>query len=203
MNEDKRKSSLDDISNSESGKVFSEHEEELTGGENSNEPGSEDVDIISYLAYVYRYLSQTSFEEVEADEVLGALQDIDDNLQYLEDSYAQPAPEGGESARQIMLEIIQNMRISVENFSIYVTREDPELIQAGVEALEEADLMLDSLRGSIAQQRLELAQILSMMEKGILKEGEPIDENLEDSFYTSNQDFKSAGQSEGGKIDGS
>ncbi|MFP4497066.1 MAG: hypothetical protein ACLFQV_02545 [Vulcanimicrobiota bacterium] len=150
----------------------------------------EDSDVISYLFYVSKYLQETNFQDVEMNEVDDALQEMFETVSHLKDKYSKPAPRGGKNTRLTVREIIEILERGIEQLGYYLDSEDQPAMLEAMELFTQASQAIDALRDGIAQQRLEIADLLSKLGKGIIKEGDVIEDETE-RLYISDEDLLS------------
>ncbi len=156
--------------------------EENVYEDETTEEDLDDFDVVSYLYYVCDYIKEVDFEEIPIDEVVDSLKEMEDELGKMLSLYKKDAPYGVKSIREYMLEIIYNLQKAVDVFLQYLKSAQKEYIEEGDKKIKKAELMIDDLRQTIAQQRLEISELMSKIQRGLIKEGEPIKEDESISY---------------------
>lgn len=136
-----------------------------------------EMDTITYLKDVCNHLFHEKEPPDEKNEIAENLDIVTEDLSYMRQEYKLPAPRGAEGARNVMLDILSLFDKGVEGMLQYFEDEDREHLKESLVDFVEAENMLDSLRMAIDQHRLELAELLSKLESGEIREGEKIDED--------------------------
>ena len=133
------------------------------------DPGEGDLEelgILGYLYYTCRYLKNTDWEEIEVEEVMDSLESLADDLESLESYYLHPAPSGGISIREVMLEVVVNLLNAMEELASYMDDNQDWHLEEGLSALNASNEMVEALLGTVSQERLELAEMISRMDHG-------------------------------------
>ncbi len=125
----------------------------------------EDLGILGYLYYVCSYLGSTDWEEIEAENVMENLESLADDLEGLESCYLNPAPPGGKSIREVMLEIVSHLLNAMEELASYMEDNLESHLEEGVSLLNLSSEMVEALLGTVSQERLELAEFMSQLDK--------------------------------------
>lgn len=133
-----------------------------------------DLDIINSLKDVCDYIREDEDSVVYTSEVIDHLSMVREDLEFMEEFYNEPPPSGGAGARDIMLDIISRLRNSMEEIDGYLEDGERGHILKSLEILNNADAIVEDLRAAINQHRMELAEMMSRIERGELTEGEPL-----------------------------
>jgi hypothetical protein len=135
----------------------------------------DNIDIIDYLFYVCGYLLDTDYGKLEKKQITESLEIMSEEMELICSFYDEMKPiPGGNTARKTVFDIALIMKNAVEDLIKYIEEKNEKLIESGIEKLETADSMIDTLKETISHRRMELAEILSKIQKGEFKEGEPI-----------------------------
>jgi len=169
---------------------YDPHVDEITMSEQVEEaPDFDDSAILPYLVYICNYLAETSRDEIEEEEVMETLEDMEDSLRSLSARYGRPAPKGAAAARQTMSEIILNLRAVVREAVEYLKDPEHPGLKDSKKLIYKTNGMITALKSFVSQKRLEIAEILSKLESGELKEGEPLKEEMPESFNLTDEDI--------------
>jgi hypothetical protein len=140
---------------------------------NEEEFNDKNVDIINVLLYIHDYFDTTEWKKIDDEMIMEFIEKIREELETMESSYNEPAPRGGEAAQEILIDIIRILNNSIGEFTSYVDDGKEERVPAGLSFLKEANSKIDFLRTNVAQQRMEIADILSRLKSA----------ECEDSLY--------------------
>lgn len=105
--------------------------------------------LLNYL----RGLAETlkGAERVE-DDVLDALEDVQDNVSAIYADYEEnPAPKGAETLRELMMEALQLIHQGVEEFLLFAEDLQEERLAEGVALAEEGHDIMESIRYAVEQ----------------------------------------------------
>lgn len=149
--------------------------------------GYTEKDIISSLNEICDYIELESDWTYYKTDIEDSIFSILDELDYMREEYEGPPPAGGDGAREVFLNILQIIEKSAKELLLYIQDNGDSSSPASIRnQLLDAGSLTDSLRTAIAQTRLELAEILSKLKRGELKEGAPISD--ETHLYITDMD---------------
>jgi len=143
----------------------------------------QDIDTITYLRDMCSYLMEDKDTDLCREEILDDLELVLVEIEDIRENYEGPAPPGGEGAQEVMLEAFSIFGEAVYEITFYLQDGDSSHLTKCMGCLDDASMIIEGLHSAIAQLRLELAEILSKLKKGELKEGEPIPDESEISVF--------------------
>ena len=158
-----------------------------------SEGAQEDSDIINYLYYICGYLMDGKLSDEENSQVNAALEVKLNQIEKIRNSYEEPAPVGAGNTRKIVLNILDTIENGINEIYNYLDNgasidnidnvdefdsENMDCITTAISLFEIAEHMIDALGDSVMQQRMEIAEILSRLHKGEIKEGEPVKDEI-------------------------
>ena len=86
------------------------------------------------------------------DHVLDALEEIQDNVSAIYADYEEnPAPKGGETLRELMMEALGLVHQGVEEFLLFAEDLQEERLAEGIALVEEGNDIMDSIRYAVTQ----------------------------------------------------
>lgn len=147
-----------------------------------------EMDTISFLLDLVGYLKEDKKAFQYADEILDNLEGVMDDLDYLRENHQEPPPHGGEGVHEVFLDIITLLENSIEDMAAYLEDGEEYHLKESLGRIKNADLMIEDLRTAIAQFRLEFAEIISKINSGEIKEGEPIVDRSESTIDVTDMD---------------
>lgn len=147
-----------------------------------------EMDTISFLLDLVSYLREDKEALNYADDILDNLEGVMDDLDYLRENHQETPPHGGEGVQEVFLEIITLLETAIEDMADYLEDGEEYHLKESLSRIKDADLMIEDLRTAIAQFRLEFAEIISKINSGEIKEGEPITDRSESSINVTDID---------------
>lgn len=86
------------------------------------------------------------------DEIVASLEDIQENISTIYQDYENnPAPAGGETLRELMMESLHLIHEGIENYLVFTEGFDVERLDEGLAMVEEGHDIMDSIRYAIEQ----------------------------------------------------
>ena len=147
-----------------------------------------EMDTISFLLDLVGYLREDKEAFQYTDDILDNLDGVMDDLDYLRENYQETPPHGSEGVQEVFLEIISKLEIAIRDMAEYLEDGEEFHLKESLSRIKDADLMIEDLRTAIAQFRLEFAEIISKINSGEIKEGEPIIDRGESTIDVTDMD---------------
>jgi hypothetical protein len=157
-----------------------------------NEETLDSLSILDYLLYICGHLLEIDFERLHKANISQSLDLLSEEMELIRTYYEEMEPvPGANTARTTFISVVSIIEKAIEDLRTYMENNDVVSIESGIEMLETADSMIDTIKETIAQQRIELAEISSKIQSGELQEGEPIEPPDKDSVFLTDEDVKS------------
>ncbi len=148
----------------------------------------EEMDTITYLLDLVSYLREDKEAFQYADDILDNLDGVMDDLDYLRENYQETPPHGSEGVQEVFLDIISRLETAIRDMAEYLEDGQEYHLKESLNKIKDADSMIEDLRTAIAQFRLEFAEIISKINSGEIKEGEPIIDQSESTINVTDID---------------
>lgn len=147
-----------------------------------------EMDTITFLLDLVGYLREDKQAFRHADDILDNLDGVMDDLDFLRENYQESPPHGSEGVQEVFLEILSRLENAIRDMAEYLEDGQEYHLSESLQGIKDADMMIEDLRTAVAQFRLEFAEIISKINKGEIKEGEPISDSGESGINVTDID---------------